>query len=189
MDISTKSEEESWENIDLDLIFTPEENQTIRIRASGEPNPPPTPDSLPAYVPVAFKPMHGKLFRDIFNLILGSGVFFNNDEERRKTPYNFKTPEQLSSMIDFRVGKRGVDQSTLLGYMKKVIAYSPHLSHPFHLAKNGAGWEICLQYLQVFLTIIFQIGSLRSGCGLGWCNHGHCGVDLFGGSRFHSHGK
>ena len=115
----------------------------------GEPLPPPAPDTFPYYVSVSTKRRHEELYNGIVDLILKKGIFFNSKAERKKSPFNFKRPEVLQRMTNFRLGreplvsdgdpKAGVRE--LLKIMEFVIDYGPHTSHPFMVSKDMAGLD------------------------------------------------
>lgn len=103
------------------------------------PVPPDPPESLPPFTSVAFEPLHAQLFQNVFKLILEKGLFFNGEKERRESPYEFRSPEELKQEIDFTVMKSGNSPEDVLEILRKVIRFTPHLSHPFYLGKYTSG--------------------------------------------------
>jgi len=101
----------------------------------GQPTPPNPPNSLPDYVSVPFPPLHAKLFQEVFQLILDKALFFNGEQQRRESPFQFRNPDLLRTEINFALTKEGNSQETVLQALEKLIQFSPHLSHPFYLNK------------------------------------------------------
>ncbi|CAG7731202.1 unnamed protein product [Allacma fusca] len=101
--------------------------------------PPEAPKNFPYYVSSSVSVLHDKLYREIINILLDEGVFFNNDSSRSQPPFKFRTPEEIKSIIDLSLPDKRVDETTLIDIVKKVIQYSPHVSHPFKVDRHGAG--------------------------------------------------
>jgi len=103
--------------------------------------PPNPPESLPWYTSVPVRALHESLFQKVFNLLLHKGLFFNSNASRDESSYIFKTPEVLSQEIDFSLGRKRQNESTLLRYLEQILESSPHPSHPFYLSQPGAGYK------------------------------------------------
>ncbi|CAG7723111.1 unnamed protein product [Allacma fusca] len=103
--------------------------------------PPEPPKTYPYYVSSSVPALHDKLYREIINILLDEGVFFNNDSSRSQPPFKFRTPEEIKSLIDLSLPEERVDEAALIEIVKKVIQYSPHVSHPFKVDRHGAGLD------------------------------------------------
>jgi len=104
------------------------------FQGDTEPVPPGAPSSFPDYVSIPFEPLHGKLFKMVFKLILDKGLFFNGDRQRHESPFQYRNPEQRQQEINFTLQRFETSQESVYDLLEKVIRFSPHLSHPFYLS-------------------------------------------------------
>jgi glutamate/tyrosine decarboxylase-like PLP-dependent enzyme len=61
--------------------------------------------------------------------------------ERKDSPFEFKDPEALQKIMEFRLGRNGADDEKVLHVLDQVIQFSPHNSHPFKLTAEGSGLD------------------------------------------------
>ena len=88
---------------------------------------------------MAVRSLHEDMFENMFNLLLEKGLFFNSEQRRSETPFKYQCPRCLRRLLDFKVNEIGENHTTLMEYLEEILKFSPRVSHPFYLAKSGAG--------------------------------------------------
>ena len=121
---STSAESDDF--LDPDRILTIQPSDKIQI--------------LPSFTSVSVRSLHEELFEQLFNLLLNKGIFFNSKERRLESPFNYQCPTCLEGRLNFKIQENGENQTVLLEYLEEILKYSPRVSHPYYLAKCGAGY-------------------------------------------------
>ena len=106
------------------------------------------------FVADSVKDLHDELYRQVFAAILANGTFFNTDAERRKPPFVFMDPKEITKDInlDFKLPEHRVNHSELVAVINKIFEYSPKASHPFKVDRHGGAGSV----FKLFSKCIFH---------------------------------
>src|SRR5437016_210009 len=75
---------------------------------------PPAPESFDPSVSAPIKALHDSFFRRLFDILIERGIYYNENDTRKESPFNFRTPEHLLKELDLTLGDDPTSDDQLL---------------------------------------------------------------------------